>query len=296
MEIFLTRLFSGFAAGSVYALIALTLVIVFRSSGTINFAQGEFALFTTYLAWWLNQLGLPLLAALPVVVLVGFGMGAATERFLISPISARSEMGVLIVSLGLFTALNGLSGLLWGSDDKPFRGVLPAGSFEIGGALLPFDVVGLMLVLVAVVVAVHLLLTRTPLGLSMRAVATNRESAALSGVDVGRVLMSGWGLAAAIGALAGVLLTPVLPPNQLSLATMFTVLIYGAAAALLGGLDSIRGAVVGGLALGVAQAMIGGYLGAVGAEMKLTIAFLIIVGILVVRPAGLFGTRGVVRV
>lgn len=299
MEIFLTRLFSGMTAGSVYAMIALTLVLVFRSSGTINFAQGEFALFTTYLAWWLTTIGMPLLVALPIVIAVGFILGAGAERFLIRPVSRRSEMGVLIVCLALFTALNGLDGYLWGSDNKTFDGVLPTGPnayLDIAGARLQYDSLGMMGALVAVVVVVTLLLNRTGFGLQMRAVASQSESASLSGVRVGRVLMCSWGLAAAIGSLAGVLLTPLLPPNALSLSSMFSVLIYGAAAALLGGLDSIKGAVVGGLILGIAQAMIAGYLGSIGGELKLTLAMVTIVLVLIVRPSGLFGTREVQRV
>lgn len=300
MEIFLTRAFSGLTSGAVYAMIAITLVVVYRSSKTINFAQGEFALFTTYLAWWMTtSLGVGPWIAIPLVIICGFVMGASAERFLIRPVSNRSEMGVLIVCLALFTALNGLDGLLWGSDNKNVTSLLPSGPddyFDIAGARLQYDTIGILILLVAIVVVVMTILNKTTFGLQMRAVASQRESASLAGVRVGRVLMVSWGLAAAIGSVAGLVLTPVLPPNALSLNTMFVVLIYGSAAALLGGLDSIKGAVVGGLALGVAQSMIAGYLGAVGGELKLTLAMLTIVAVLVIRPSGLFGSKEVERV
>jgi branched-chain amino acid transport system permease protein len=300
MDIFLTRLFSGMTSGSVYAMIAITLVVVYRSSKTINFAQGEFALFTTYLAWWLSTAaGVAAWLTVPLVIVCGFVMGASAERFLIRPVSRRSEMGVLIVCLALFTSLNGLDGLLWGSDNKTVESLLPSGPddyLEIAGARLQYDTIGMLILLALIVAVVLAILNRTSFGLQMRAVASQPESSSLSGVRVGRVLMGSWGLAAAIGSVAGLVLTPVLPPNALSLNTMFVVLIYGSAAALLGGLDSIKGAVVGGLVLGIAQAMIAGYLGATGGELKLTLAMLTIVAVLVIRPSGLFGSKEVERV
>lgn len=299
MDILLTRVFSGLTSGSVYAMVAITLVIVYRSSKTINFAQGEFALFTTYLAWWLSTVGLATYLIVPLVIVCGFAMGASAERFLIRPVSSRSEMGVLIVSLALFTFLNGLDGLLWGSDNKAVSSLLPSGPndyFEVAGARLQYDTVGMLLLLAVLVAIVMAILSFTSFGLQMRAVASQSESASLAGVRVGRVLMGSWGLAAAIGSIAGLTLTPILPPNALSLSTMFAVLIYGSAAALLGGLDSIKGAVIGGIGLGVAQSMIAGYLGSTGGELKLTLAMVTIVAVLVIRPSGLFGSKEVERV
>jgi branched-chain amino acid transport system permease protein len=299
VEIFLDRLFAGLTAGSVYVMIALALVVVFRSSGTINFAQGEFALFTCFVAWWLTTQGWPLIVALVAAMAVGFVLGVSAERFLIRPVRKRNESAVLIVALGMFTALNGLDGWIWGPQDKLFPRMFPSGEntfFTIVGSRLHFDSIGIILAMIVVVVALSLLLNKTKLGLSMRAVATNPESAALSGVKIGRVLSTSWGISSALGAFAGVLLVPVLPPNQLNLSGFFPILIFASAAALLGGLDSIKGAVVGGLTFGVAESMINGYATFLHGSMQLTVAFTIIVAVLVVRPAGLFGSRRVERV
>jgi branched-chain amino acid transport system permease protein len=299
VEIFLDRLFSGVTSGSVYVLIALALVVVFRSSGTINFAQGEYALFTCFIAWWLTEKGFPLIVAMLVAMAAGFVIGVVTERTLIRPIRRRSESAVLIVALGLFTALNGLDGWIWGPEDKVFPHLLPSGADDyvsIGGARLHYDSIGIILLAALVVVLLALLLNRTPLGLRMRAVASNAESAALSGVQVGGVLSMSWGISSVIGSFAGVLLVPVLPPNQLSLSGFFPVLIFASAAALLGGLDSIAGAVVGGLVFGVAEVMLNGYATFLGGTLQLTVAFAIIVVVLVAKPTGLFGSRRVERV
>jgi branched-chain amino acid transport system permease protein len=299
VEIFLDRLFSGLTAGSIYVLIALCLVVVFRASSTINFAQGEFALFTCFVAWWLTTKGLPIFVAMLVAMVVGFAMGVLAERTLIRPVRRRNETAVLIVALGLFTALNGLDGWIWGPGDKVFPHLLPNGDADfvlIGGARLHFDSIGIFLAMVLVVGLLSLLFNKTSLGLQMRAVAANAETAALSGVKVGRVLSVSWGLSAAIGSFAGVLLVPILPPNQLDLGSFFSILIFASAAALFGGLDSAKGAVVGGLGLGVAESMLNGYATFLGGSLQLTVALVIIVLVLVVKPTGVFGTERVERV
>ncbi|SDJ41426.1 branched-chain amino acid transport system permease protein [Frankineae bacterium MT45] len=299
MEIFLDRLFSGLTSGSIYALIALALVVVFRSSSTINFAQGEFALFTCFVAWWLTTKGMPMWIGLIAAMVVGFAMGVVVERMLIRPVRRRNETAVLIVGLGLFTALNGLDGWVWGPADKLFPELLPSSPSDyitIGGARLHYDSIGIMLGLALVVVLLTLLFNRTSLGLQMRAVATNPESASLSGVKVGNVLSISWGISSAIGAFAGVLLIPVLPPNELDLSSFFSILIFASAAALFGGLDSIKGAVVGGVGLGVAESMLNGYGTFLGGSLQLTFALLIIVIVLVFKPTGVFGARRVERV
>jgi branched-chain amino acid transport system permease protein len=299
MGIFLDRLFAGATAGSLYVLIALALVVVFRSSSTINFAQGEFALFTSYLAWWCTTQGVPLILALAVAMVAGFGMGVATERFLIRPVRRHSETAVLIVALGLFTALNGADGWIWGPDDKIFPKLLPSGVDDyiaIGGGRLHYDSIGIVALMILVVAGLTLLFKYTPLGLQMRAVATNPESAALSGVRVGLVLSLSWGISSALGAFAGVLAVPALPPNQLNLASFFPILIFASAAALLGGLDSVKGAVIGGMSVGIGLSMINGYATFLGGELQLTLAFLIIVLVLVVKPTGIYGARRIERV
>lgn len=299
MDIFLDRLFSGATSGSAYVLIALALVVVFRGSKTINFAQGEYALFTCFVAWWLTTKGWPIAAAMIVAMVTGFALGVVTERLLIRPVSRRSEAAVLIVALGLFTGLNGLDGWIWGPEDKVFPELLPSGLNDyvsIFGSRLHYDSICVVALTALVVILLSLLLNRTTLGLKMRAVATNPESAALSGVNVGRVLSASWGISSVIGSFAGVIIVPILPPNQLSLSGFFPILIFASAAALLGGLDSITGAVVGGIVFGVAESMINGYATFLGGSLQLTVAFAIIVVVLLVRPTGLFGSLRVERV
>ena len=299
MEIFLSRLFAGATFGSVYILIALCLVIVFRSSSTINFAQGEFALFTTYSTWWLTSKGLNVWIAVVPAIVIGFLLGAVAERWLIRPVRKRDEGAVLIVALALFTGLNGLDGWIWGSDDKVFPRMLPTGEgtyVEILGARLHYDSILFMAITAAIVIGITLFFKYTSMGLQMRAVATNPTSAALSGVKVGRVLTVSWGLSSAIAAFAGALLIPMVPPGQLGLSGMFDVLIFATAAALLGGLDSIKGAVVGGLVLGIGLSLVNGYVSFLGGAMSLTVALVVIVVVLLVRPTGLFGARRLERV
>jgi branched-chain amino acid transport system permease protein len=299
MAIFLERIISGGTSGSIYVLIALALVVVFRTSSTINFAQGEFALFTSFVAWWLHTKGAPLLVALFAAMAVGFVMGVVAERFLIRPVRRKSEVATLIVGLGLFTSLNGLDGWIWGPSDKFFPELLPSKNSDyisIDGARLHYDSIGIVLIMILVVATLTLLLNRTSLGLQMRAVASNPESASLSGVKVGRVLSLSWGLSAMIGAIAGVLLVPVLPPNELDLSSFFSILIFAAAGALLGGLDSIKGAVVGGLTLGIGESLLNGYVTFLGGTLQLTVALFIIVIVLMFKPTGLFSASRVERV
>ncbi|MFT4288740.1 branched-chain amino acid ABC transporter permease [Nocardioides sp.] len=299
MDILLARLFSGVTNGSVWVMIALCLVIVFRSASTINFAQGEFALFTCYVSWWLTEQGWNIWLAVIPGMLVGFLLGALAERWLVRPVRKHDETAVLIIGLALFTGLNGLDGWIWGSDDKVFPKMLPSGTdsyLSIGEARLYYDTIAIFLIMVAVVVALTVFFNRTSMGLQMRAVANNPASAALCGVSVGRVLTISWGLSGAISALAGALLIPLVPPQQLGLSGMFNVLIFATAAALLGGLDSVKGAVVGGLGLGIGLSLLNGYVEFLGGQLSLTTALVVIVVILLVRPTGLFGARRLERV
>ena len=298
MTLFLERLISGLTNGSIYAILALALVVVFRATGTINFAQGELALFTTFVAWWLTTMSWPIWAAIGAALALGFLLGALMERLLIRPVQRRSDMAVLIVALGLFTGLNSLAGMLWGSDTKIMPSPFPNGPTDyisVGGARVYGDALGVLVALVVLLVLMSLLFRKTRVGLHMRAVADNAESATLAGVPTSRILAIGWGVAAAIGALAGVLVTP-LSPQQLGLTTMFPIFIAASAAALFGGLDSLVGAVVGGLTIGVLESMLSGYISVIGGSLQQTSALLIIVVILFVRPNGLFGTKKLERV
>jgi branched-chain amino acid transport system permease protein len=298
METFLARLFDGLSNGAIYAALALALVMVYRGTGTINFAQGEMALFTTYVAWGLSTKHVPIVFCLLIAAAVGFLLGAASERFLVRPIEKRSLLATLIVLLGLFSALNSLDGIIWNSDNQSLASLFPNtlhSYISVLGARLYFANIGVWLLVAVVVLLMFALFNKTRLGLHMRATANNRESAALSGIKVGRILMLGWGISAAIGAVAGVLFTP-LTPDSLGLNEMFPLLIFASAAALFGGLDSPGGAVIAGLIIGVVEVMLGGYVTAIGGQLQEAIAFAAIVLVLLLRPQGLFGSREVERV
>lgn len=298
MQLFLEYLFAGISNGAIYAALALALVMVFRGTGTINFAQGEMALFTTYIAWGLTTKNVPVVLSLLIATVTGFVLGAVTERVLIRPIERRGLLATLIVLLGLFLALNSLDGILWGNQNYTMPSLFPnqVSSFvTLGGARLYWANLGLWIVVAVLVGAMFQLFNHTRLGLHMRATASNRESASLSGIPVGRILMLGWGFAAAIGAIAGILLTP-LSPDSLGVGEMFPILIQASAAALFGGLDSPGGAVIAGLLIGIVEALLSGYVPAIGGQLEEAIAFVAIVLVLLVRPQGLFGSKEVERV
>ncbi len=298
MQLFLEYLFDGISNGAIYAALALALVMVFRGTGTINFAQGEMALFTTYIAWGLTTKNVPIILCLLIATGAGFVLGAVTERVLIRPIERKSLLATLIVLLGLFLALNSLDGILWGNENYTMASLFPnkVSSFvSVGGARLYWANLGLWILVAVIVGAMFQLFNHTRLGLHMRATASNRESASLSGIAVGRILMLGWGFSAAIGAVAGILLTP-LSPDSLGVGEMFPILIQASAAALLGGLDSPGGAVIAGLMLGVVEALLSGYVSVIGGQLEEAIAFVAIVLVLLVRPQGLFGSKEVERV
>jgi branched-chain amino acid transport system permease protein len=256
------------------------------------------ALFTTYLAWGLSTRHVPVVICLLIAAAAGFVLGAASERVLVRPIEKRSLLATLIVLLGLFSVLNASDGLIWGKGNQSMPSIFPntlQSYVSVFGARLYWANIGVWLLVAAVVALMFGLFNGTRLGLQMRATANNRESAALAGIPVGRILMLGWGISAAIGAIAGVLFTP-LTPDSLGLGEMFPLLIYASAAALFGGLDSPGGAVIAGLLLGIAEVMLSAYVPAIGGQLQEAIAFVAIVAVLLLRPQGLFGTREVERV
>ena len=308
MELFLQRLVDGLSEGSVYALIALGLVIIYRGTGHLNFAQGEMALFSTFVVYQFGEWGIPIGVAVVMGMAVGFVLGAVTEVAIVRPIGKKSPFAVFIVTIGLFQLLNWLDGAIWGGQQLPNTGVgskqvrfpslfpsAPTDFVTIFGANIKIQslgVIGLVGVLTVVLFAVF---NHTRLGLAMRAVASNGDSANLVGINTGRVLMASWGLAAAIGALGGVVFAGI--NTNVNLGLMFTVFIYASAAATLGGFDSPGGAVIGGLSIGLVQNMAAGYAPEwVGQQMKVGVAFLVMLAVLLVRPSGLFGTARVERV
>jgi branched-chain amino acid transport system permease protein len=292
VERFIQVLVDGIATGSIYAAVALALVLIFRSTGIVNFAQGEMAMFSTFVAWGLYEAGVPLGLAVLTTLALSFLGGMVIERGLIRHFEGGEVLTLVIVTLGLFILLNSLAGWIWGFGNRGFPSLFSDDTVDVGGVRLSVESLGIVAVLLGVVGLLFLLFQRTKIGLAMRAAALNPDSSALVGVRVGNMLMLGWGLAAALGALAGVLVAPRL---FLDVNLMGAVLIYAFAAAALGGFDSPIGAVVGGWVIGVSENLAGTYVDFIGADLKILVPLVIIFVVLLVRPSGLFGTREVAR-
>ncbi|WP_017936461.1 branched-chain amino acid ABC transporter permease [Nocardioides sp. Iso805N] len=287
MELFSQRLVDGLSSGCIYAALALAIVLVFRATGTLNLAQGEMAMFCCFLIWKLTDLGWPLIPAILAGVVAGFVGGAAIERVIIRPVEdSRDHLPVIIVTLGLLLALDSLAGGLFTVDTETLGSPFPSGSWHIGQVLVPYSSIGLFVVISALSGLMWFTFHRTRLGLAMRASVDNPESARLLGIRRSRMLMIGWGAAAALGALAAAL---VAPQTYVYTGMLQGVLLYAFTAATLGGFDSPAGAVVGGLLVGVLQTMVSGYVGFVGNDLSLMTALVVIIVVLMLKPTGLFG-------
>jgi branched-chain amino acid transport system permease protein len=289
MHQLLQQIFSGLAAGAVYASFALALVMIYRATDVVNFAQGEMAMFSTYIAWTLVNAGLPFWAAFVLTLVASFLGGMTIERILIRPVENAPVLVTVVVTIGLLLIFNALAGWIFTYTLQEFPSPFP--DRPLFGALMTtrdLGVIGVTLVMLCLLFAFFRF---TATGLAMRAAAQNPESARLCGIPVGRMLAIGWGLAAAIGATAGIMVAPVLflDPNM-----MGGVLLYAFTGALLGGITSPVGAVVGGLIVGVTENLVGTYL--IASQLKLTVALALIILVLVFRPNGLFGTAIVRRV
>jgi branched-chain amino acid transport system permease protein len=292
MTEFVQLVVDGIADGSIYGAVALSLVLIYRSTGVVNFAQGEMAMFSTFVAWGLLQTGLPLAGALALTLVLSFVGGMIIERVIIRPVEGGEPLVLVIVTLGLLILLNSAAGWIWGFSNRSFPSLFGNDSVDVAGVRVDVESLGVVAVMLTVVGLVFLFTQRTKLGLAMRAVAMNPESSRLSGIPVGRTLMVGWGLAALVGALAGALIAPRL---FLDVNFMGGVLIYSFAAATLGGFDSPIGAVVGGWIIGVAETLAGNYVEFIGADLKILVPLAIILVVLLIRPSGLFGSSEVAR-
>jgi branched-chain amino acid transport system permease protein len=288
---FAQQVTSGLAAGSIYASLALALVLIYQTTNVVNFAQGEMATFTTYVAWTMMHHGVRYWPAFVLTLLIAFGGGVTIERVLIRPIEHRPEIVIVILTIGMFIAINGLDGWIFGPEVKAFESPFPNRSVVVGGVSISIQDIGTFGICLGTVVALWLFFRLTTLGLAMRAVAFNPDASRLMGVRVGWMLALGWGFAAVLGAIAGMMAAPTvfLDPDM-----MLVVLVYAFAAAVLGGIDSPVGAVVGGLLIGVVINLLGAYVDFVGQELRLPTALAVLLLVLVIRPSGLFG-RVVVR-
>ena len=277
------QVIAGIATGGIYASVALALVMIYQATHHVNFAQGEMATLSTFIAWSMVQAGMPYWVAFFGTVVVSFVIGVLVERILLRPVQNAPVLTHVGVFIGLLLIVGNLTGWVFGYTTKVFPSPFSSEKPILGGLVSAHEL-GSTAVTLVVLALIFLFFRYTSLGLAMRAAAYNPRSARLVGVRVGWMLALGWGLAAAIGAVAGMMVAPVvfLDPTM-----MLGILLYAFAGALLGGIDNPSGAVIGGFAVGVLENLAGAYV--VGTELKLTVALAIIIGVLVVRPSGLFG-------
>jgi branched-chain amino acid transport system permease protein len=289
MDGFIHQFFVGLASGSIYASTALALVMIYRATGMVNFAQGEMAMFSTYIGWSLLHAGLSYWTMFFVTIVVSFFGGMLVERVVIRPVSRAPELIVVTVFIGLLLIFNSVAGWIWGYSIKPFPSPFEHMTF-LSNRYMSAHESGAIAVTVTMLVLLFLFFRFTKMGLAMRGTAENAASSRMVGIPVGRMLGIGWGLAAAIGAVSGMMVAPIvfLDPNMMS-----GLLLYAFAGALLGGINNPLGAVIGGFLVGIGENLLGVY---IGTELRLTGALLLIVIVLLIKPAGLFGTRTVQRV
>jgi branched-chain amino acid transport system permease protein len=292
MERLIQTIVDGVATGSLYGALALAVVLIFRTTGIVNFAQGEMAMFSTFIAWGLVEAGIPLGLAILATLAISFAGGMLIERVIIRPVEGGEVLTLVIVTLGLFILTNSAAGWIWGFENRSFPSMFGDDAVDVAGVSITVESLGIVGLLLAVVGVLFLFFQYTKIGLALRAVSMNPESSRLAGISVGRTLMIGWGIAAGVGALAGVLIAPRL---FLDVNFMGGVLIYSFAAATLGGFDSPFGAVIGGWVIGVSENLASTYVDFIGSDLKILVPLAIILAVLLVRPSGLFGSREVAR-
>lgn len=292
MELFTNQVLAGIATGAIYACMALAIVMIYQAIDHLNFAQGEMAMFSTFIAWQLIQWGVPYWPAFVTTLAISFVGGIVIERALFKPLAAAPVLTHVAGFIALFSILNSVAGLTWDFTIKQFPSPFGSSPF-LGSQLISTHQAGMIGITLVLLVLLFLFFRYTRIGLAMRAAASLPESARLVGINTSWMVALGWGMASAIGAIAGMLVAPVvfLEPNM-----MGGVLVYSFAAAVLGGLSSPFGAVMGGFLMGIFENLVGTYIPGVGNELKLPIALALIVIVLVIKPGGLFGRSIVQRV
>lgn len=293
MGTFIQLVIDGLSTGSIYAALALAIVLVNQATGLINFAQGGMAVLSAYIAWQLTQWGVALILAILLSIAVSFVFGALIERFLIRKFEGGDPDTAVVVTIGLLTLITGVCAWLWTYNNKLFPSLFPLATVEIAGAVISVRSLGTILVIVAIMLLLQGLFLGTKLGLALRAVAINPQSAAFAGMPVGRLLMVGWGLAAGLGAVAGALVAPQL---TLTPGMMDGALVYALAAVIIGGLTSPIGVVIAAWLIGVLENLAAVYVPFIGYDLRIAVPFLLLFVVLIVRPQGLFGRKMVVRV
>jgi branched-chain amino acid transport system permease protein len=288
VEFFIQQLVAGLTSGAIYACVALGLVMIFVSTDHINFAQDEMAMFATYLAWAMIDAGVPYWIAFIATILIAFSGGLFIQRVILKPLETAPVLSLVVCFIALLSFFNALAGMIWSFTIKQFPSPFPPRDV-FGNGLVSIQQIGVVAVTLIMLGILTVFFRYTTLGLAMRAAAQNPASARLMGVRVSWMLALGWGLAASIGAVAGMLVAPIvfLDPNM-----MTGILVYGFAGALVGGIGNPLGAVAGGFIVGVLENLVGSYI--IGNELKLTFALVVVVGVLLLKPAGIFG-RVIVR-
>lgn len=293
MGTFIQLVVDGLSTGSIYAALALAIVLVNQATGLINFAQGGMAVLSAYVAWAVYGWGVPLIVAILVAIVFSFLLGAVIERYLIRRFEGGDPDTAVVVTIGLLTLITGICAWIWTYNNRLFPSLFPLETVQIAGAVISVRSLGTFIVIVVMMGVLQALFIGTKLGLALRAVAINPHSSAFSGLPVGRLLMVGWGLAAVLGAVAGVLVAPQL---SLTPGMMDSALVYALAACILGGLSSPVGVVVAAWLIGVLENLAAVYVPFIGHDLKIAVPFILIFVVLVIRPQGLFGRKAVVRV
>lgn len=303
MDRFFEYVFIGLSNGAVYALVALGLVVIFRGTGHLNFAQGEMATLSTFVAWWFlddsRGLGLPIVIATILAMIFGAALGAVTETFVMRPLDKKSPLAVFVATIAIFLGITSFNTGVWGQlPDELMPSMFPdkpTDFLSILGTTWRYEYIGIFVVMLLATALLFFIFQKTKFGLAMRGTASNPASSRLVGIRTGVVLAGSWAIAGAFGALAGILFAGI--QGQVNPLLMFSVFVYAAASATLGGLDSPGGAVIGGLLIGVFENLAAGYAPRwIGQEMKLVVALLCIFVVLLFKPSGLFGTSKIVRV
>src|SRR6266568_9386987 len=293
MQEFLQLVVSGIATGGIFASLALALVLIYNAMGLVNFAQGEMAMFATFIAYALIGHGMSFWIAFPVTLVLAFAGGIAVQRIVIKPVERAPVLSLVIITLGLATLVNGLAGFAWGYVPRSFPSPFSPDSIDLAGIFVSYRDIGVIAVTGVVLLCLYLLLQHTTVGLTLRAAAHHPEASRLLGVQVSWMLALGWGLASAVGAVSGIMVAPILllEPNM-----MQSIIIYAFAAAVLGGIESPLGAVIGGLIVGLTVNLAGAYLPGVGGDLQLAVGLAIIIVVLILKPNGLLGRAAIRRV
>jgi branched-chain amino acid transport system permease protein len=293
MTALLQQVISGIATGCIYASLALALVLIYRAMDLANFAQGEMATFSTFISYSLIEYWhIDFWPSFVITIVLSFALGVGIQRLVMRPFEGKPLLTLLIVTIGLSLIFNGGTGLIWGYVFKSYSGGFPSEPVRFGGLYINVQDIGVLGVVLVMLLLLYLFFSRTKAGLAMRAASLYPDSSKLLGVRVGWMLALGWGLASAVGAVSGMLVAPIifLDPNM-----MQAILLFAFAAAVLGGIESPVGAVVGGITIGVLMALVGTYIPG-GQDLRLAFGLIVIVVVLLVRPSGLFGRAAVRRV